>query len=101
MQNILHLRSVFWFRIQSFQGLGFKFLGFKALGFYKVHRLGNLKTLALRRCLSMLKDKHTAPGRDITMSVGSKYIALCKLANCGWQKIWGVPKMELPPDHPS
>ena len=48
-ENTASRRSVFWFRIQSFQGLGFRLLGFRLLF------LGNLKTLA-KVWLSMWKD---------------------------------------------
>ena len=33
LQKIEHIRRVFWFGIQSFQGLGFKVLGFQGFRF--------------------------------------------------------------------
>ena len=62
--EILRVRSVFWFRTC----LGFRTWGFRVLGFrvhifgFRIRRLRNTKTLALRRYLSMLKTQLSLAG---------------------------------------
>ena len=63
LQKILRIRSVFCFRIQSFQG-------FRVLGF-RVRRLVNTKTLALRRFLSISRDNVWTPFKPRGQTIGS------------------------------